>query len=118
MHCTGASQTAPGGVTPGDRGFPPHRHVQPRGVFTRENRRARGRADGHCVGLSETNSLAREPVKVRRLDQIGAITSEVRPTEIVGEDEDDVGSGSWVHLCCQRAQARQQQATEMEQTKP
>jgi hypothetical protein len=51
-----------------------------------------GSADGAArVAIGEADALGSETVEVRRLDDFLAIATEVAVTEIVGEDEEDVG---------------------------
>ena len=52
-----------------------------------------GRADGVArVVLREAHPLRREPVERRRADLLLAVAAELGPAEVVGQDEDDVGS--------------------------
>jgi hypothetical protein len=51
----------------------------------------RGRADRPCIELRESHPLAGQPVDVRRFVEAVAVTRQVRPAEIIGQDQDDVG---------------------------
>jgi len=62
-------------------------------MFAGHQRRARGGADaGGRVSLREAQAFAGQAVELRCLVQVGTVTSEVGPAQIVGEDEEDVGS--------------------------
>jgi len=43
------------------------------------------------VRVGEPAACAREGVEMRRLDQRGAVTAEIAVTDVIGEDENDVG---------------------------
>ena len=61
-------------------------------VLARHERASRRRADRRAgVGLGEPHALGREPVDVRRLDELLPETAEVAVAEVIREDEDDVG---------------------------
>lgn len=49
---------------------------------------------GGGVGVAEHHAGLREAIEIRRLVEIAALPADVLPTEIVGEDEDDVGRAS------------------------
>jgi hypothetical protein len=66
------------------------RDAKARLVLAALNIRARGRADGAGVELSEAQALLRETVEVRRLVEGVAVAPEVGPPKIVGENEDDI----------------------------
>jgi len=69
----------------------PIREMQPRRVLAGHQSRARGRAHRACrVSLGEAQAMLRQLIKVRRLIQIAAVAGEVRPAQVVGQDEDDV----------------------------
>jgi hypothetical protein len=61
-------------------------------VLAGEQRGARRRALRHDVGIGETDALAREPIEMRRRDEPIAVAPERRPSLIVGQNEEDVGS--------------------------
>ncbi len=68
------------------------RHAVAYGVEAGVEFGAKRRAHGHsAVSPVEPNSLARQPVDVRRLDVLAAETSEVVVRDVVGEDEEEVG---------------------------
>ena len=67
-------------------------------VAARQQAVARGRADGGAaVRIGEGHALRDQPVEVRRLDfsALGVERLHVAVAQIVGEDVDDVGLGSW-----------------------
>jgi len=74
-----------------ERTLAPDRDPHPRRVTAGEQHRPRGRTDRHRVGLGEAKALAGKGVDPRRLVQIGAITTQVGPAEVISEDEDNVG---------------------------
>ena len=43
------------------------------------------------IEIREAHSLGRELVDVRRFDSLLAVATEIAVTQIVGEDEDDIG---------------------------
>ena len=45
-----------------------------------------------CIEIRELHPLRRDAVEVRRLDLRLPVAAEVAPSEVVGQDEDDVGS--------------------------
>ena len=66
--------------------------MQPCGRLAREHSRAGGRADvRRGIGVGETHTLGRQSVNVRCLVECTAVTTEIPPTEIIGEDEQDIG---------------------------
>ena len=66
--------------------------VQAGGIFSGEERGARGRADGAGgVILGELHAVARELVDGGRFVDVAAEAGEIRSAEVVGENEDDVG---------------------------
>src|SRR5688572_20159945 len=66
-------------------------HVQARRIFSGENRGARRRANGAGrIRLREFHSLRREFVEVWRLEYFAAETTEVSPTQIIGENENEI----------------------------
>jgi hypothetical protein len=61
-------------------------------IAARDDGRARGRAYGRVgIGLQEAHAARRDPVDVRRLVLPAAVAGGVGVTEIVGENEHDVG---------------------------
>ena len=62
----------------------PNGHVQPCRVHARHDRRSRRRAHGRrYISLGEFHRALAESVDVRSLVQIRAITSKIRPSEII-----------------------------------
>ena len=47
------------------------------------------------VEAGEPRPLSREPVDVRRLDVLRAVSTQIAVAKIIGHDEDDVGLGSF-----------------------
>jgi hypothetical protein len=43
------------------------------------------------MGIGKAHALASEPVQIGRLDLGRAVAAEVTPTDIVAEDDDDIG---------------------------
>ena len=61
--------------------------VQARGEFARDDGRASGRADtAGCISVSEPHALPCKPVETGRLIKRAAVTPEVSPAEVIGED--------------------------------
>lgn len=54
---------------------------------TRSRRRA-DRVSG--VGIAEAHSFARDPIDVRSLNLFLTVTTQITPTQVIGQDEDDV----------------------------
>lgn len=73
------------------RPFTPDGHVQPGSVLAGHDGRPSRRADRHGVRLSEPHALVRQPVQIRCFVQIRAVAGQVGPTQIVSQNEDDVG---------------------------
>ena len=65
--------------------------VQPSRILAGHQRGPRRRANGarRVIGR-EPHAVAGQPVDVRRLVEIAAVAAEVGPTQIVGDDENDV----------------------------
>ncbi len=62
-------------------------------VHPRHEAAARGGTDGRArVGLGEPQALGGQPIEVRRLDLLLPVGAEITVAEVVGQDEDDVGS--------------------------
>ena len=71
----------------------PVRDPEARGIFARHNARARRRADvARGIRAGEPHPLRRQPVEVRRLVERTPVTREIRPAQIVHQDEDHVGA--------------------------
>ena len=69
----------------------PERHMQPRRVFSSENRSPRGRTNGGGgIRIGEPHSLPGQPIDMGRLVQIGTVAPQVSPSQIVNHQEDDV----------------------------
>ena len=65
----------------------------PQGVFAREQSVARGGARGGAgMGIGEAGAAARQAVNGRRLHTGGSIARQVAIAEVVGQNDDDVGS--------------------------
>lgn len=78
-----------------------------------EQRVPRRRAHaGGCVPIREAHPLRREPVDLRRLDfpTLRLVALHVAITEVIGEDDEDVGFVGWCSLQC--GQRNQQQDEE------
>ena len=58
-------------------------------IKPREQRSTRRTAARACIELRETQSVRRERVEIRRAD-LASVTPEVRPAQIVSEDDEDV----------------------------
>src|ERR1051326_8201381 len=70
----------------------PVRQMQPRRVFSSQDAGPRWRANrARGIGPIEPNSALRERVNVRCVVNGAAVVSHVHPTEIIDEEEDDVG---------------------------
>jgi len=73
--------------------FGPCRHAESGGVFAGEQGGAGGGTHGgRGVGGGEKHPFAGEAVDVRGGVQVGSVTPEIPGSEIIGEDEDDVGT--------------------------
>ena len=65
--------------------------MQARGIFSGEKRGARRGTNGAGrIRLREFHSLRREFVEVRRFVKFAAATTEVRPTQIICENENEI----------------------------
>ena len=65
-------------------------HADAVGVTSREQRRARGRAHGRGgAEMRELHALLRESIQMRRVDP-RSIVAQIRPTQIVDEDDDEI----------------------------
>lgn len=72
------------------------RDADPRRVLPGHHTRPRGRADRTGgVGVGEARPFACKPIQVRRLVEWTAVTAEVPPTQVVGQDTDNVRSIEW-----------------------
>ena len=68
--------------------------VKPQRVTSGEDGSACRRADGgRRIELRQLDATGRQGIQVRRLDRLAPETGEVRITQIIGEDEDNVGLG-------------------------
>src|SRR5207247_9699558 len=47
------------------------------------------------IGLREFHPVTREPINVRRLVEVAAVTRQIGPAQIIGQDQDDVRWGRW-----------------------
>ncbi len=74
-------------------------------IKSREQRRTRGAAERAGIELREAQPSRRERVEIRRAD-LAPVAPEVRPAEIVGEDDEDV---RLVSSSVQRSQRNQHQ---------
>src|SRR5213082_2622747 len=70
----------------------PIRDVQPRGIFSRHNGRARRRADStRSIGLGESHACGRKPIYVWRAIKLAAKASAVCPTHVIDQNENNIG---------------------------
>ena len=82
------------------------REMQTSGAFTREDRRARRRADGlRAIRGREAHALPSELIEIRRGLILPTVATQVIDPEIVGEDENDV----WLFIRCENAAAQQRE---------
>ena len=79
----------------------PVRDAQAGWIFSGQDAGACWRADRRGgIGIGEAHALLSQVVKVRGLVKCAPVAAEVRPSEIIGEDEDDV----WLFLCGSRVE--------------
>ena len=70
-------------------------NAEPIRIASRQQRRARRRADGlGDVEIAEDSTLAGEPIEVGRLEPFGAEHADVGVALVIGEDDNDVGQGA------------------------
>jgi hypothetical protein len=62
---------------------------------TREHCRARGAAcTGSLVALGESDAFRRESIKRGRSESLIAVTTQIAPTEVIGDDQEHIGTTS------------------------
>ena len=67
------------------------RDVDPRRILAGHDARARRRTNAaRRVSRGEAHPAFRQPVEHRRLVELAAITAEIHPAEIIGQNKDDV----------------------------
>ncbi len=89
------------------------RHPGAEGVTARHQRGARGSAIRRgAIELGETCTGCGETVDVGGLESWVAVTAEIAVTEIIGEDDDDVGSISGGRGVCHNSGQEQKQQEE------
>src|SRR5580765_1724417 len=63
-----------------------------RGVFASHDARSRRRTDAACrICLRKSHTAARQFVEVRRLIKLAPVAAQIRPPQIVSENEYDIG---------------------------
>ena len=89
--------------------------MKPRGIFTGQDCRACGGTHrAGRIGLRKLHPVTREPVEVRRLVQVAAVTRQIGPTEIIGQNQDDVRLG----LCRNTGKRQTQKAGQTKNDPP
>ena len=94
----------------------PVRDAQARGVFAGQDARARRRANRRGgVGIGKAHAFLRQAVKIGRFVKSASVATDVRPAEIIGEDENNVrlprrGSGVQQSGCGEQARGSEKAA--------
>src|SRR5437867_2892933 len=98
---------AAGGIAKNDAPFFAAGHAAADRQAAREQRRATGSADaGGDVEIREPQTLGGHPVQVRSANGGMSVTTQISVTEIVGQDNDDIGWTSGETDCRRESEAQ------------